>query len=79
MNRELITVNGYNIWNLLSGFTVKYFILEISDIDMKTAVAAYMHPVGGLWGFRTKEELQKNGVKTLIERPQELLKLMVGY
>ncbi len=28
-----------------------------SDIDMKTAVAAYMHPVGVLWGFRTKEEL----------------------
>jgi len=50
-----------------------------SDIDMKTAVAACMHPVGVLWGFRTKEELQKNGAKTLIERPQELLELMGGY
>jgi len=47
-----------------------------SDIDMKTAVAACMHPVGVLWGFRTKEELQKNGAKTLIERPQELLELI---
>ncbi|MDL2123129.1 MAG: HAD family hydrolase [Deltaproteobacteria bacterium] len=47
-----------------------------SDIDMKTAVAAYMHPVGVLWGFRTKEELQKNGAKTLIEKPQELLALI---
>ena len=50
-----------------------------SDIDMKTAVAACMHPVGVLWGFRTKEELQKNGAKTLIEKPQELLELMGGY
>jgi len=47
-----------------------------SDIDMKTAVAACMHPVGVLWGFRTKEELQKNGAKTLIEKPQELLALI---
>lgn len=50
-----------------------------SDIDMKTAVAACMHPVGVLWGFRTKEELQKNGAKTLIERPRELLELMGEY
>jgi phosphoglycolate phosphatase len=47
-----------------------------SDIDMKTAVSACMHPVGVLWGFRTKEELQKNGAKTLIEKPQELLALI---
>ena len=47
-----------------------------SDIDMKTALAACMHPVGVLWGFRTKKELQKNGAKTLIEKPQELLTLI---
>lgn len=47
-----------------------------SDIDMKTALAACMHPVGVLWGFRTKKELQKNGAKTLIKKPQELLDLI---
>jgi phosphoglycolate phosphatase len=47
-----------------------------SDIDMKTGVAAGMHTVGVLWGFRTKGELQKNGAKTLIEKPQELLDLI---
>ncbi|MBW2739127.1 MAG: HAD family hydrolase, partial [Deltaproteobacteria bacterium] len=41
-----------------------------------TGVAAGMHPVGVLWGFRTKEELQKSGAKTLIEKPQELLDLI---
>ena len=47
-----------------------------SDIDMKTGVAAGMHPVGVLWGFRTKKELQKSGAKTLIEKPKELLDLI---
>ena len=47
-----------------------------SDIDMKTGVAAGMHTVGVLWGFRTKDELQKSGAKTLIEKPQELLVLI---
>ena len=47
-----------------------------SDIDMQTGVAAGMHTVGVLWGFRTKDELQKSGAKTLIEKPQELLALI---
>ena len=47
-----------------------------SDIDMKTGVAAGMHTVGVLWGFRTKDELQKNGAKTLIGKPRELLALI---
>jgi phosphoglycolate phosphatase len=47
-----------------------------SDIDMQTGVAAGMHAVGVIWGFRTKDELQKNGAKTLIEKPHELLSLI---
>lgn len=47
-----------------------------TDVDMKTAVAAGMYPVGVLWGFRSREELIKNGAKILLEKPQELLKLV---
>ncbi|MFA4835739.1 MAG: HAD family hydrolase [Dehalococcoidia bacterium] len=47
-----------------------------SDIDMQTAVAAGMFPVGALWGFRTLEELQKSGARSLIGRPQEVLDLL---
>ncbi|MBI4289236.1 MAG: HAD family hydrolase [Chloroflexi bacterium] len=47
-----------------------------SDIDMKTAVAAGMHPVGATWGFRTPDELLAGGAKDLIERPGDLLELM---
>ncbi len=47
-----------------------------SDIDMKTANAAGMYPVGALWGFRTADELIRNGAKVLIARPLELLELL---
>jgi len=44
-----------------------------TDIDMKTANAAGMFPVGVTWGFRTKEELQKAGAKWIIDKPLELV------
>ncbi len=47
-----------------------------SDIDMKTASAAGMYAVGALWGFRSKEELARNGAKSLIGNPLELLELL---
>jgi phosphoglycolate phosphatase len=40
---------------------------------MKTAGAAGMLPVGALWGFRSAEELRKNGAAALIASPLDLL------
>lgn len=45
-------------------------------VDMRTAVAAGMFPVGVLWGFRPTEELLEGGAQALIERPQQLLDLL---
>jgi phosphoglycolate phosphatase len=47
-----------------------------SAIDMKTAVAAGMFPVGVLWGFRPLEELQEGGAQALIQYPMEILELL---
>jgi phosphoglycolate phosphatase len=47
-----------------------------SDIDMKTANAAGMYAVGVLWGFRTADELIRNGANALIRKPLELLELL---
>ncbi len=44
-----------------------------SNVDMKTANAAGMFPIGAAWGFRTREELFENGAKIVIDRPQELI------
>jgi phosphoglycolate phosphatase len=46
--------------------------------DMQTAVAAGLHPVGALWGFRAREELVDNGAVQLIASPLELLPLLDG-
>ncbi len=45
-------------------------------IDMQTAVAAGMVPVGALWGFRTEEELRAHGAAAVIAAPLDLLALL---
>lgn len=47
-----------------------------SGVDMKTAVAAGMFPVGALWGFRDKDELVANGAKALLKHPMDLLEVI---
>jgi phosphoglycolate phosphatase len=53
-----------------------FIYLGDTAIDMKTAVAADMFPVGALWGFRTERELLENGAQALIKRPQEILTIL---
>ncbi len=47
-----------------------------SGIDMKTAISAGMVPVGVLWGFREKEELENDGAKYIIEKPLDILEII---
>lgn len=54
----------------------RFLYLGDTSIDMRTAVAAGMVPVGVLWGFRDKEELVSNGAKHLIEKPGDLLEIV---
>jgi phosphoglycolate phosphatase len=49
-----------------------------TDVDMRTAAAAGMLPVGALWGFRDAAELKRTGARVLIRRPGELLGLLDG-
>lgn len=53
-------------------------ILYVGDtsVDMKTAIAGGMYPVGVTWGFRTREELLENGAKAIIDKPEELIDLL---
>jgi phosphoglycolate phosphatase len=45
-------------------------------IDMKTAIASGMVPIGVLWGFRTREELIESGARALLNRPTDLLDIL---
>lgn len=46
-----------------------------TSIDIRTAVAAGMHPAGALWGFRDKAELTAAGAAVILAGPLDLLKL----
>jgi phosphoglycolate phosphatase len=47
-----------------------------SDVDMKTALAAGMVPLGAAWGFRSREELTEAGASLLLDGIQEILGLV---
>jgi len=47
-----------------------------TDVDMKTAARAGMFPVGALWGYRSREELEAGGARALVEHPSDLLALL---
>jgi phosphoglycolate phosphatase len=48
-----------------------------TNVDMLTAVAAGMVPVGALWGFRDETELRAHGAAAVIASPLELLDLLI--
>jgi phosphoglycolate phosphatase len=47
-----------------------------SGVDMRTALAAGVRSVGVTWGFRSREELIETGAKHLVDRADEILKLL---
>lgn len=53
-----------------------FLYLGDTPVDMQTAIAADMVPVGVIWGFRTAEELGSSGAQALIERPLEVLEFL---
>ena len=50
-----------------------------SDVDMITANRAGMFAVGVSWGFRSSEELLKNGAKVILDHPMELLDIVKTF
>ena len=49
-----------------------------TSIDVQTALAAGMLPVGVLWGFRDRAELEASGAKHVIAEPAALLHILRG-
>ena len=47
-----------------------------TSIDIKTAIAAGMSPIGVAWGFRPVEELESAGARTILEKPEDIFTLL---
>jgi phosphoglycolate phosphatase len=54
----------------------EYMFLGDSAVDMHTAAAAGMTPVGALWGFRSRRELEGAGAEACLQAPVELLDML---
>lgn len=50
-----------------------------SDVDMQTAVNSKTHGIGVGWGFRTKEELEKNGAEFFASTPMDIIKYIDSF
>ena len=49
-----------------------------SPMDIQTALAAHMSPVGVTWGFRSEENIRTAGECAIAHSPDDLGKLLVG-
>ncbi len=47
-----------------------------TNVDMETGNAAGMLTVGVLWGFRTREELEKHNAHVIVENPEKILDIL---
>ncbi len=52
-----------------------FLYLGDTSIDMTTATRAGMFPVGVLWGFRDRQELEDSGARAIISVPLQLLEI----
>jgi phosphoglycolate phosphatase len=54
----------------------EFLYLGDTGTDMDTAHRAGMRPIGALWGFRTREELEAHGAEHVLQHPTELIDLL---
>lgn len=57
---------------------VDILYLGDSDVDMKTAVAAGLYPLGAAWGYRPVSELKEAGALAVINAPLDMLGFING-
>ena len=52
------------------------FYIGDSNVDIQTAKNANVKSIGVLWGFRSKEELEKEGATYIATTPQDIIKII---
>lgn len=62
----------------LGSTTDKTVYVGDSEVDVETAKNCGIKCVGVTWGFRDREVLEQKGADYIIDRPQELLKIIAG-
>lgn len=50
-----------------------------THVDVETALAARMTPIGVNWGFRSRAELAERGARAVLDRPAQLLEHIANH
>ncbi len=69
----------YEVLSACGGTPDKTFYMGDSGVDMITANNAGLFACGATWGFRTAEELKKDGADALCETPLEALECAKNF
>ena len=48
-----------------------------TNVDIATGIAAGMKTIGVLWGFREEKELREAGAHYIIDRPDQVLDVII--
>lgn len=48
-----------------------------SEVDVQTAKNSGLDCIGVTWGFRERSELEESGAKFIVEKPEEILKIVL--
>lgn len=67
---------AFEIARLLNVSPTKCLYLGDTAVDMQTAIAAGMLPVGAAWGYRPAEELRSAGAARVVQHPSDVLELI---
>lgn len=76
INRKPDPAGALEIADILKLSPSDILYLGDTNTDMITANNAKMNAVGVLWGFREKDELVEHGAKFILEKPQDLIKII---
>ncbi len=66
----------FDVLDILDATVEESLFIGDSNVDIITAKNANMASVGVTWGFRSKEELHREGATFIIEEPYDLLKII---
>ncbi|MDR2933552.1 MAG: HAD family hydrolase [Oscillospiraceae bacterium] len=53
------------------------FYIGDTSTDMQTGKNAGLYTIGVLWGFRTRDELEKHGADSIVDNSDDLIKIIV--
>lgn len=71
--------NPQNTWKCIEAVGAKKedcIYIGDSEVDIKTAENAGLPCISVSWGFRTREELEQNNAKIIVDKPSEIMKFL---